>query len=56
MRWYTIILLQIRDLLCSQRGQLTLLGCLVLLCLLGLLTRTAPISYDGPTLPWPWPT
>jgi hypothetical protein len=56
MRWYTLVFLQVCNLLRSRRAQLALLGCLVLLCLLVLLTRTGSTLHAGPTLPWPWPT
>lgn len=56
MRWYTMVFLQMCDLLRSRKAQLALLGCLVLLGLLGLLARTSLLASDGPTLPWPWPT
>jgi len=56
MRWYTMILLQARHLLGSQRGQLALLACLVLAGLLGLLTGGGLLLCKGQVLPWPWPT
>lgn len=56
MPWYAMIVLQVRNLLASKRGQLALLVCLVLLGLLGLLTSGSLLLSKGPVLPWPWPT